>query len=264
MTEEQLLETQAALEQPEGSEVVETMLPEGEADAPETGEQPKDDKATEPAQPAEDVEAMKREIAHLKEKNERLAGKFGEVKGTKQILAKVAKWTAEKGYWDEAEAAKDLGFQPERLRGVINNSDAPDDAIQAQVQAFNRMYFENGIKATLDDMVGEDTLQYVDAFKRQAAIDADLAEEFADTPAEKLPALVVKRGKEIVGKYGSTGLKGYVAKLEAELAALKGQGAAPQTAQKQASTQPKPAAIVPPAAAYADSSDWKKRLLNPN
>lgn len=180
----------------------------------ETKEQPKEETKPDPKD-----EEIARLSAELKRKDDRLAT----YKGDKKLIANMVKGIMEEYGLTYEEAVKHAGnIQPNDLRARLEAADVADNPVEVQAQAFNNLYVNAGVKATLDDVHGEDTQKFVDAFSKAMRTDDVLASEFTSLDAAKLPAFVVKKGKEWLEKQKATeSLADENARLKAELEALK-------------------------------------------
>lgn len=203
-------------DQLETNETLEVTEANAEASADETeGETATKETQTQP-------DPKDEEIARLQAELKRKDGRIGQEKGYRLQLTRLVKHQMDEGLMDEEEGAQALNIKPEQLRGILNAPDVADNPTQEQAKAFDALYVNAGVKGTLDEIYGEDTQQYVNAFSRAMAADENLAAEFVDTERTKLPAFVVKKGKEILAKQKSTEtLADENARLKAELEALK-------------------------------------------
>lgn len=209
MTDEVLNET---LEQLETNA---TAPVDGETKEPEAQETTAKVEETKPDPRDEEIARLQ---AEMKRKDDRLALE----KGHKKQLVRLVKSQFEDGLLDEEEAATKLGVKPEQLRGLINAPDVADNPTEVQIQAFDQLYVKGGVKGVLDEVYGDDTQKYVDAFGRFGLSDPDTAGEFHSLEQSKLPAFVVKKGKELLEKQQrASTLEDKVKELEAQLEALK-------------------------------------------
>lgn len=217
MTDDQKLETQPATEEvvDETSEAEGLAMGENEEAAEgETEKQPE-----EPKQPDPRDDEIARLQAELKRKDDRLAA----YKGDKKLIAQMVKGVMEDYGLTYDEAVKYAGnIAPNDLKARLEAADVADNPLEVQAQAFNNLYVNAGVKGTLDEVYGEDTQQYVTAFERAMRADDALQAEFASMEATKLPAFVVKKGKEALAKAKATEtLADENARLRAEIEALK-------------------------------------------
>jgi hypothetical protein len=179
-----------------------------------------------------ELEALRKEKEELTADKERLANRLGIEKGTKVTFAKLVRKQLEDGLIDEQEAQELTGYDAKRLRGMLDAPEMADNPIEAQRQHFQRLYVDAGVKSTLDEIYGTDTGQYAQAFGNYAASNAALMREFESIDPAKVPGFVVKKGKELFEKFGSDGPQGYIAKLEAKLAAYENSDSKGQTTSK--------------------------------
>ena len=170
------------------------------------------------------------EIARLQAEAKRDKDRIAQLKGHKQQLARVVKNSLDEGLIDEAEAANRLGVKPEQLRGIINAPDIADNPIEAQNQAFDALYLGAGVKATLDELMGEDTQKYVAAFAKHGFNDPDLVNEYQSIEQAKLPAFVVKTGKALLEELGDAPvtLRGQAKRIKELEALLASKGETPE------------------------------------
>jgi hypothetical protein len=162
------------------------------------------------------------EIARLQAENKRKDDRLALEKGHKKQLVRLVKSQLEDGLLDEEEAATKLGVKPEQLRGLINAPDVADNPTEVQIHAFDQLYVKGGVKDVLDEVYGDDTQKYVDAFGRFGLNDPYTAGEFHSLEQAKLPVFVVKKGKELLERQQRTlSLEDKVRELEAQLEAIK-------------------------------------------
>lgn len=215
MTDDLELETQAATD-----EVIETsaegqMVDETEVTEAETQEQPK---------PAEQPKETDPDKVRLEEEVKTLKARLNGVKADKKLAASVIKGVmADYGLtYDEAVKYAGANIAAKDLQARFEAADVADNPLEVQAQAFNNLYVNAGVKGTLDEVYGEDTQPYVAAFERALRADDALASEFASLEPTKLPAFVVKKGKEVLAKAKATEtLADENARLKAEIEALK-------------------------------------------
>jgi hypothetical protein len=224
MTDNEQLETQAATEQ-------EIEPSEAEGLAMEQNKQVEAETNQQPTQPDPKDEEIARLAAELKRKDDRLAA----YKGDKKLITNMVKGIMDEYGLTYEEAVKHAGnINPNDLKARLESADVADNPFEVQAQAFNNLYVNAGVKDTLDEVYGENTQTYVDAFSKAVRFDENIAAEFSSMDATKLPAYVVKKGKEFLQKQKATEtLADENARLKAELEALKaGKSDEPEVTQR--------------------------------
>jgi len=189
------------------------MGAEGNEEA-ETKQEPKEEPKPDPKD-----EEIARLSAQLKQKDDRLAA----YKGDKKLIANMVKGIMDDFGLNYEEAVKYAGnIQPNDLKARLESADVADNPFEVQAQAFNNLYVNAGVKATLDEVYGEDTQAFVSAFEKAMKVDDNLAQEFSSMEPTRLPAFVVKKGKEVLEKSkAAETLADENARLKAEIAALR-------------------------------------------
>ncbi|TGT42775.1 hypothetical protein [Mesorhizobium sp. M8A.F.Ca.ET.165.01.1.1] len=245
MTDENVQATQAAEEQnQESSDVAFTApmeelkgLTEAETqtttDAGEEQPAEQQPQATKPEPDEKDKRIAKLE-ADLKRNNDRMNG----FKADKKVVATAIKALMDEYGIDYEEAAKKVNLAAADLKARVESPDVAENPVEVQNLAFDDLYIKQGFKDTLDELMGEDTQKYVKAFGAHAFNDPELLQEYLATPKAKLPAFVVKIGKELFDELGegSTSTRAQakrIKELEDEIKALKGES---QTTQEQSET----------------------------
>lgn len=209
------------------------------AETPTADEQainePENKTTDEPAQVSNDeLEKLRAENARLLSDRDRIAGRLGAVKSTQKALASIVRAQMNDGLVDDEVTHKAAGMDLKRIEGMLNAPDIADNPLEAQKQAFERVFAV--AKPSIDRLYKEDTGRYAQAFGNHA--DNELIAQFMELSPEETPAFVIEKGKEILEKFGEGGKSAYIAKLEKEIADLKAgktanqpQQAAPERAQ---------------------------------
>jgi hypothetical protein len=205
----ELAAAEAKQARPDGEEALDAEAQAG-TDA-KTEEQPKE--------PTPEQKRIAELEAALKQKDARIST----LKGNGRIAAKVVKGLIDEYGLTYDEAVKHVGnMNPNDLKARLETVDLVDNPIEHQVQAFDALYVQGGVKGTLDDIYGEDTQPFVVAFSQIGLNDPQIAAEFESMEPAKLPAYVVKTGKELLAKKKATeSLADENQRLKAELEALK-------------------------------------------
>lgn len=197
---------------------------------------------TEPEKVSNDeYEKLKAENAKLMADRDRLSGRLGAVKSTQKALASIVKAQLNDGLIDDEVTHKAAGMELKRIEGMLNAPDIADNPLEAQKQAFERVFAV--AKPSIDRFYKEDTGKYARAFGDHA--DNELITQFMELSPEETPAFVVEKGKEILEKYGDGGRSAYIAKLEKEIADLKAGKVTENQPQMAASTQERTRTSIP-------------------
>lgn len=252
MDDEQQFEASALELNPQGMTLAgidEQAEPENEQtqqeDAPAAPELPDDVKA--------EIERLTAANSKLQADHERMSGRLGAEKSAKQAFAKLVKQQLSDGLIDEEQAKSLTGFDMKRIQGLLNSPEIADNPFEAQKQAFNQVF--NTLKPSFDSIYKTDTGAYAKAFGDLA--DPQLIQHFIEMPSEEAPAFVLEKGKELLEKFGSGGRDAYIAKLEADIAALK--AGKPIEQKVNVNSQPKQALLNSPAITdMAVSEDFKR------
>lgn len=137
--------------------------------------------------------------------------RFAAMKGDKVLIARMAKNMMDDLGISYEDAAKYAGITPDDLKARIEKDEDGDNPVMAQANAFDALYLRGGVKESLDEVYGEDTMKFVDAFAQYGLSDEELKEEYLNLEPSKLPAFVVKHGKQLLSDIGE--MKGSPAKI---------------------------------------------------